>query len=74
MEKREGDGREGNSKGKKASAQRMTEEDLRLPCMCFHSFPLPGLWKVLERRVEMTFNNWDMCVSPILRYEHLPVG
>lgn len=61
-------------KGNKASARRMTGEDLCLPCLCFSSFPLPGPWKVLERREEMAFNNWDLCVSPVLRYKHLPVG
>lgn len=61
-------------KGNEASGRRMTGEDLCLPCRCFSSFPLPGPWKVLERREEMAFNNWDLCVSPVLRYKHLPVG
>lgn len=61
-------------KENKALTQRMTREDLYLPCLCFSSFPLPGAWKVLERREEMAFENWDLHVSPVLRYEHLSCG
>lgn len=58
-------------KGNKALALRMTGEDIYLPRLCFSSFLLPELWKVLDRREEMAFNNWDLCVSPVLRYEFL---
>lgn len=61
-------------KGNKALTQKVTRKDLCLPCLCFSSFPLPRLWKVLERREEMSFNNWDLCVSPVLLNEHLSVG
>lgn len=74
MEKRDGGGRGGSSQRKHCLSPLPDKGRLMSSLLVLSSFPLLGLWNILERSKEMMFSNWDLTVSALLRYESLPVG
>lgn len=74
MKKRDGGGRGGSSQRKHCLSPLPDKGRLMSSLLVLSSFPLLGLWNILERSKEMMFSNWDLTVSPLLRYESLPVG